>query len=489
MLNWLIQKLFNTGQPKLDQKVNHQCSPTKSNYKVTNLFSDIHPDIKDMLWVANGPMKNYDINKEDKKYEINSGGFIFTIETGDSSEPSLIDTSLPIEQVKDIFSVERPGYYPTYKGLYPEQKSVYLEFLKNPYDDRFNVGYAFILYYGLERHLLKGNYEKAFKVILKLRKAHKNGSFQGYTSNALILSCLRYQRADLAELFIKTLREDEGVGIDLLMLCKYSLSIPLTAREIMSHSREFDFKNTNYIKKYPELFEEELKKIIKEKYSTSDLNLTDIILKEEEKNIPLSEKRLFANLSIADRAIKMPSILKYSRVRKGIYLLLETAHNNLKVRLAVMRKEGKIKKEKKEKKVTTVKTFDSKQEKELIGELERSKSNPIDRHFAYMNLHEFYYSYRELEEEHIKKCIQYCLEDIKYLDELNASYKAENGEFFDGRIIAFKRLAIIYEKMDEYEKAIEVSLESIKYGQPSDGTAGGFAGRIEKLRRKQNRKK
>jgi len=89
----------------------------------------------------------------------------------------LIYTKLPLAQIDNIEDVERPPYYPNYSQLTPQQKGVYWKLLSNPYDSKFDIGFVFILYYGLERHLLNGNYEKAFRLILKLRDIHTNKSF------------------------------------------------------------------------------------------------------------------------------------------------------------------------------------------------------------------------------------------------------------------------------------------------------------------------
>ena len=95
-----------------------------------------------------------------------------------NEEPSLIYTKQPVVVPNDVSIVERPPFFPTYSGLTPEQKGVYIKLLQNPYDNSVDIGFVFILYYGLERHLLVGDYERAYKVILKLRDVHSNASFQ-----------------------------------------------------------------------------------------------------------------------------------------------------------------------------------------------------------------------------------------------------------------------------------------------------------------------
>ena len=114
--------------------------------------------------------------------------------TMNEEEPSLIYTNQKINPTQRIEDIATPPYYPTYSGLTPEQKWVYLNLLANPYNPAIDIGFVFILYYGLERHLLLGNFEKAIDVLLKLRDVHTNKSFQSYSANAIILSCMTGQK-------------------------------------------------------------------------------------------------------------------------------------------------------------------------------------------------------------------------------------------------------------------------------------------------------
>ena len=60
------------------------------------------------------------------------------------------------------------GYYPSYKNLKAENRYVYLNWLRDV-TAPIPIGYVFIFYYGLERHLLFGKFEQAFDMIVKLR--------------------------------------------------------------------------------------------------------------------------------------------------------------------------------------------------------------------------------------------------------------------------------------------------------------------------------
>jgi len=106
-----------------------------------------------------------------------------------------------------------------------------------------------------------------------------------------------------------------------------------------------------------------------------------------------------------------------------------------------------------------------------------------------------------LDDKYLNKCIEYCKLDINSLAEMNEAYISEEikrvkqltsysatknlkkeieeikEKGFIGNIPAFKRLVIIYEKLGEFENAIEICDKAIEYGQSIED----FAKRKEKL--------
>lgn len=50
--------------------------------------------------------------------------------------------------------------------------------------------------------------------------------------------------------------------------------------------------------------------------------------------------------------------------------------------------------------------------------------------------------------------------------------------------LAYKKMALAYEKLGNYEKAISICEEAIKNGYTNDDTKSGYVGRIEKLKLK-----
>ena len=154
----LLSKLF--AEKNTPSKKQHDTSTAVSVINTAiqsnQSYLTIHPDIRDYLWIGDGKFKNY-VPTPAKNVTISVQGVSVTIAFGVEEEPSLIYMQLPISNAKG--SVERPPYYPTYKGLTPDQKGIYWKLLANPYDKSIDVGYVFILYYGLERYLLTDKYE------------------------------------------------------------------------------------------------------------------------------------------------------------------------------------------------------------------------------------------------------------------------------------------------------------------------------------------
>jgi len=451
----------------------------------------IHDDLRNLVWIGDGKYKNSKHSPNNKDtFEIN--GIRMSISFMNQEEPSLIYTSQKIAQPQNIDNVERPPYYPTYSGLSPEQKWVYLNLLSNPYNSSIDIGFVFILYYGLERHLLSGNFEEAINVILKLRDVHTNKSFQAYSANAIVLSCMLHQRGDLVIKFIESLDKEHELSFsdNLFLICYFSFDLPLLAKDIMRMAKTFEFNNLNYIKKYPEMFIESLKNTIKQKVGAESVDLKNYLTSSEIKKVKKQDVSIFSNVSIIDKSIPIPLLSENFKLKREMYNFLETAHENVKKKLAEIRKTGKAVplKETPVKKKKEV-FFDIEQEESLLSELSKNKRSPVNRHFTYISLQNFYYKYRTIDEKYIDKCIEFCNLDINSLTEMEEAYISEEikrtkelASFtgstnlkeeieqikergFIGNIPAFKRLAIIYEKQGKYDEAIKVCDRAIAYGQ------------------------
>jgi hypothetical protein len=472
----------------------------------------IHKSIEDLIWFKNGQRMNYNPKQrmESNVFFVGDTSYKIEFSYSGSEEPSVIDTKLAITQPRGRSEVDRLPYYPSYEGLSPVQRWVYLKFLSNPYDTSYEIGYTFILYYGLERFLLTDKFESAFEAILKLRDVHENQSFQHYSGNALVLSCLYHQRPDMMVRFIKSIDKDHELVFsdNLFLLSAYSFEVPLKSPDIARLAKTFEFSNKSYISKYPELFYETMTELMNEKFGKDHILLSEILNKKEFNKLKIEELSMFANISISDKKSKVPLISESFKLKKAFYELLEETHESVKARLAELRKKGTAPEPKQKKntkpKEKIVLVFDAIEEKKLLAELKKNFRNPIDRHFKYIELQVFYYRYRDLDRKYMEKCIEYCEEDIKTLNDVQKSYiaaevknlnqlsrvydkeelesrKREIDRGFIGRIPAFSRLAIIYEKDKEYKKAIEICSAAIQYYNSLNMDTSEFRDRKEKL--------
>lgn len=441
----------------------------------------IHDDLVGLIWFADGPFKNY-VNENIERNTFNFNGLKITLRMTGDEEPSLVYTKHHIVIPSDISQIERPPYFPTFSGLSPEQKGVYIKLLQNPYDQNIDIGFVFILYYGLERHLLMGDYERAYKVILKLRDVHPNKSFQSYTANALVLTSMLHQKGEIALDFIKSLDKsyEYSFSDNLFLLCYFSFEIPLTANDIMRLARTFEFSNLSYIKKYPDIFQSILEALLTDKYGEKSILLSRLLSKSDISKLSTQDTPIFANTSIRDKSFPVPIISSNFKLKKEFNILLENAHEIVKKKISEMRKEGSLKEDKTENPQKKLPIFNKKEEQDLLSALGNAKNDLVQRHFLYSSLQAFYYKYRDLDEQYLSLCIDYCMKDIQSLSEMEAQYiqseisrekeyaKIKGNQFtkqeeekikdtgFIGRIPAFSRLAIVFEKQKKYKEAIEI---------------------------------
>src|SRR5690625_6525110 len=108
---------------KKRKKTNKQLNQNEIVPSKRNLSNDfiqhfqVHPDIKELIWIENGPKKNFFPPKNTGDvFQI--GDFTITINftmTG-SEEPSLIDMKLEVNQPGEGQEVESLSYFPTNKG-------------------------------------------------------------------------------------------------------------------------------------------------------------------------------------------------------------------------------------------------------------------------------------------------------------------------------------------------------------------------------------
>lgn len=127
--------------------------------------------------------------------------------------------------------------------------------------------------------------------------------------------------------------------------------------------------------------------------------------------------------------------------------------------------------------------FDDEKESELLSEY-TAADNVIGKHLALIRLQDFYYKYRENDNMYLKKCIEYCNEDIETFTQF-INDKTNKMEFYT--MPAFKRLSVIFEKANDYEKAIYYCDMEINYCESNNHSHEDADKRKERLIKKQNK--
>ena len=463
-----------------EQPVNEEVSRSLLDGKI-NIEQYLHPDIKGLVWIKDGRFRNYTpIHTGSSIRETIFGILELSPSEEDIEEPSLIYTSLPVVLPKDKTQIPRPPYSPCYRYLSPEQKGIYLELLQNPYNSDIDIGYVFILYYGLERHLLYGNTEKAIDVILKLRDVHKHKSFQNYSANAIILFSLINGKDENIRKFMNSLDKDfEYLFSDnLYLLCSYIADLPLNAKDIMRMAKSFEFTNNTYIKKYPEIFHKHLENVLEEKIKTNTVDLKRYLNMKEIKKMPTIADFMFINTSLANELIPLPNVSQSFKLKRDMNIFLEMAHDRVKEEVATLRKEGKIqpepKKEKKEidfDKDMITKAFERYKEK-IIGVNELRGLRDFDKNFTkYSNMLK---EGQLLEKTDITQAIMI--------------YLALLGETTAAGSTYWERPMILLERLKMYDEALFICERAQDIAIMPNVRMGDFEIRLERLRKKCNNK-
>lgn len=304
--------------------------PILTTNSTTNQFENQHPEniiqsipreIFNLVWFKNGPFKNLS-NEND--CSVNN----IRINQHFTEEPSALDIYLAIKKGVDDNKI---GYYPSYESLNEIQRYQYLNWLKD-ITKRIDISYVFIFYYGLERFLFTEKWKDAFNMILKLQKHHDNNSFNGYSSDALLITAFRKKDKSLLQLIDKNKIQPAAYAS-----IKGASTHTFNVEDIISFSRLVGWTNNRYIKSENSLFIHELNNVINNKFNSYEY----LIDTNEYKDIKKSITLMLANysLDIEDRKFEIPDILSSYKIKNDLYTLLETTHDNVKNILKERRKE------------------------------------------------------------------------------------------------------------------------------------------------------
>jgi hypothetical protein len=241
-------------------------------------------------------------------------------------DPSTIFLKLPIKKPARLENIEPPGYYPSYAALKPEQRWIYLNWLRD-ITEEINIGYVFIYYYGLERQLLTGNLDRAYAQILELRRHHSNKSFLIYSESALINVALLMKRPDkLQEL--QQVNEISDFSNSLFLIAYYN-GYNLSKENLMLIFDRMSGLNKRYFKEDRRQFQELLADTLIERFNSESFPFAN---NYDVGKTTRSRYPLFANTSLPDniRIPNLPDFYAHTRLTNDLKNIFDTTHEKFK---------------------------------------------------------------------------------------------------------------------------------------------------------------
>lgn len=218
----------------------------------------------------------------------------------------------------------------------PAQREIYLNWLRD-ITSPIDIGYVFVYYYGLERHLVYGEFDAAVREILLLRQHHSNSSFQGYSAAALVHGCLLRLRGDtLRHLYL-------DVGLDYfgnsVLLLLHQQNLGLTPDLLMHLALKLRGVNKLYIKKKDPIYLQALRDELHQRFGedlypfASHFDLSKIA------GVPYP---VFANISLPSdvRSPSLPNLLNDKGFQEEFESFFLAVHERAKA-LRKARKQGK----------------------------------------------------------------------------------------------------------------------------------------------------
>jgi hypothetical protein len=308
--------------------INYQIQKTTDD-----LWGKIPDDVKELLFCTWKTPRQYN-HTGLNTITINFDGKDFNTRYNDHvmNDPSTIYFQLPLKIPRDVSVVSKLPYMPSYIGITPEQRYIYLTWLQDISRD-IDVGYKFLFYYGLERMLIIGNHEKAFDAIIKLRKNTDNKSFQAYSGNAVFYTGLRIGKEEMLDK-LRFLFDDE-VWYDKQIMLKLLNHEPIEPCEVIKI-----LKGLNVNKRYldEKAYLEQIGKLFSEKYGHFFLLPQEII--DETTSSVETDTPVFANFSLPEKLrtarLALPELNNFSST---IIDLHRICHERTKERLAEIRKK------------------------------------------------------------------------------------------------------------------------------------------------------
>lgn len=249
------------------------------------------------------------------------------VEISGPAEPSTIYASLPVTwPAPSEESVAKLGYFPSYAGMSPDQRGVYLSWLQDVARP-IEIGYVFTYYYGLERHLIEGETELAVDEVLLLRKHHPNKSFQTYSASALLHASLMRGRSDILQRLYTDHELDFFGNSSLLLL--YQQRLKLLPEMLMALAEQMHGVNRRYLKSERDLYREQMLHVLMEECGEHAYAFCDRYDLDAVEGIPYA---IFANVSLPPdtRSPSLPNLMNHPPFVEEMSAFFQKTHERTK---------------------------------------------------------------------------------------------------------------------------------------------------------------
>lgn len=241
-------------------------------------------------------------------------------------DPSTIYSTVPAVDPAAQEDFPKLSYFPSYSEMTPVQRGVYLRWL---YDvtQEIDIGYVFVYFYGLERHLLYGKFDEAFNEILLLRKHHANGSFQTYSASALVHSCLLNKRINRLQQLYESGNFDYFDNSNLLILFHNGLDV--LPDMMLQLANRLSGVNRRYIKLKPDIYQQKIAEILISRFGKPSYPLTSRFSLQDIEGIPYP---IFANISFPPevRTPSLPNFFRHAPFEAEMGAIFREAHEAVK---------------------------------------------------------------------------------------------------------------------------------------------------------------
>lgn len=401
----------------------------------------INADVLPLLYFKNGARKNIDLN---------------------SSEPSAINSNLPISQV----TPEPTGYFPSYEKLSPAQRNFFLTWLQdlNKVDD---LGYPFLLLYCSERHIYENTaVDQAVNLISRLQSTFNNDSFNYYSSVAIAWAARKYENPGyLSKMNLQKLPVVIGVSISLFFNKKIEPDF------IMNNASQLGWANKRYIKKYPGLFKKELTNYFIDKYKCPYFPIPEKINQDKVSMTPLT----LSNYSLPEeeRTFLFPDFLNTEEVGNALRASLMSAHEKVKAYLKHHSNEYRKDKSTNKKRINVATGYPMATEnsiKKSVDEFNSNKNYKID----VKELFEIASYDLRFKEDGYYISVQRYINDLSLATGSSAMLHYKRGEWQEAEkdwirvlnlspLYTANRLRIMYKKQKRYKDIVTVYKKAIEY--------------------------